>query len=162
MTDRQKDYQEYLKSAHWEMLRRAVLERDGFRCVRCQWDKHLQVHHKFYRQRFEDSEPDDLETLCRTCHKREHGLIKKPKRARRVGNEDGMAAFIEKCQHRINKGEWLSHSQRRMVRRIVKRQRSAFCDKALNLLVAHQNLIGVSGCSKSGKNRKDLPFNYIH
>jgi hypothetical protein len=68
-------YQEYLKSAHWKQLRGQVLKRDGRKCTRCPSQSRLQVHHKFYRERWEDSEPDDLITLCRKCHKAEHGLI---------------------------------------------------------------------------------------
>lgn len=68
------DYLEYLKSDHWKTLRRAVLDRDGNQCTKCPSRKHLQVHHRFYRQRWEDSEPDDLVTLCNWCHEREHGV----------------------------------------------------------------------------------------
>lgn len=77
MTDGQIAYLEYLKSEHWRVLRRAVIHRDGMKCVRCPARVRLQAHHKFYRDRFEDSIPDDLITLCRTCHRAEHGIVRK-------------------------------------------------------------------------------------
>lgn len=68
-------YLEYLESDHWHNLRKVVLDRDGRKCTRCKSRLRLQAHHKFYRMRWEDSEPDDLITLCRLCHQKEHGLI---------------------------------------------------------------------------------------
>ncbi len=73
---RKLEYQDYLLSEHWHELRLVVLKRDGFKCVRCPSVKLLQVHHKLYRAKFEDSLPEDLITLCEPCHKAEHGLIK--------------------------------------------------------------------------------------
>lgn len=65
-------YSEYLQSEHWDILRTCVLERDGRRCVRCGSTKRLQAHHKVYRDDWEQSQPGDLETLCRSCHEKEH------------------------------------------------------------------------------------------
>jgi hypothetical protein len=62
----------YLESDHWDILRSCVLDRDGNRCVRCGSGLRLQAHHKFYRPDWEDSVPGDLETLCRSCHEKEH------------------------------------------------------------------------------------------
>ena len=77
MTSNQIAYREYLASVHWANLRDLVLARDGNRCVKCGCSQHLQVHHKFYRSRFEDSVPEDLKTLCPKCHREEHGIVKK-------------------------------------------------------------------------------------
>ncbi len=71
---RQIAYAEYLKTEHWLQLRDRALERDGRKCVRCEMEMSLQVHHKVYRGRFEDSLLEDLETLCRKCHREEHGF----------------------------------------------------------------------------------------
>ncbi len=71
-------YAEYLKSDHWKTLRKIVLKRDGCKCRECHkfgW----QVHHKFYRDDWEDAQPEDCITLCRRCHKKEHGIVDKPK-----------------------------------------------------------------------------------
>lgn len=74
--ERKREYQVYLTTDHWKQLRESVLRRDGYRCTRCPSQFYLQAHHKFYRSRFEDSITDDLVTLCRPCHEREHGLVK--------------------------------------------------------------------------------------
>lgn len=76
LSPRQIEYREYLNTDHWKNLRAEVLKRDGKKCTRCPKRIWLQVHHRFYRSRFEDSIPDDLVTLCRWCHKAEHGLSK--------------------------------------------------------------------------------------
>lgn len=64
-------YKQYLKSDKWRQKRFLVLQRDGFKCVRCGSKNRLQVHHKTYRNVF--NEPlSDLITLCNRCHKKEH------------------------------------------------------------------------------------------
>jgi len=54
----------------WRKLRKRALERDGYRCQRCDAPYPLEVHHK-------NGDPDDnrlenLETVCVPCHKQEH------------------------------------------------------------------------------------------
>jgi hypothetical protein len=44
--------------------------RDDFKCVRCGSTENLRVHHK---KGTKSHSLDDLETLCLTCHKAEHG-----------------------------------------------------------------------------------------
>lgn len=74
MTKRQEAYRKYLKTAHWEDLRTRAIKRDGSRCRRCNSSTRLQVHHLCYRGRYEDTVLEDLETICRECHRKEHGL----------------------------------------------------------------------------------------
>lgn len=71
---RKEIYDEYLRSEHWHMLRTRILERDGHMCVRpgCGETEKLSVHHKIYREPLEDALDEDLETLCRKHHMREH------------------------------------------------------------------------------------------
>lgn len=64
-------YQRYLHSPHWLRVRKLALKRDG-RCVRCASTDRLEVHHKTY-ERLGREELADVETLCRACHKAEHG-----------------------------------------------------------------------------------------
>lgn len=71
---RQEAYWEYLESDHWKAIRGQALDRDGHKCVKCGSVKWLQVHHLRYRGRPEDTELGDLETLCRHCHRQEHGI----------------------------------------------------------------------------------------
>lgn len=71
MTSRQQAYREFLATDFWKNLSRAVKERDG-KCVRCGGVERLVAHHKLYRERWEDTLPEDLETLCFACHQDEH------------------------------------------------------------------------------------------
>jgi len=72
MTDRQIAYQYFLQSPGWLGLRLKCFERDGHRCQGCGTNERLQAHHRFYRQRWEDTELDDLVTLCKGCHEALH------------------------------------------------------------------------------------------
>ena len=71
-------YLKYLKSDHWQRLRAMALSRDRYRCVRCSSGSCLEVHHKWYRDVWEDAELIDLETLCSVCHGREHEPVNAP------------------------------------------------------------------------------------
>lgn len=69
-------YKAYLQTDHWDRLRSIVLGRDGEQCVRCGSRELVHAHHKLYRDRFEDSIPEDLETLCQKCHAKHHFISK--------------------------------------------------------------------------------------
>lgn len=68
------DYAEFLQSPLWIGLRDACKERDRWRCVVCNRKNRLEAHHKIYRGEWAETTLDDLVTLCRFCHAREHGL----------------------------------------------------------------------------------------
>lgn len=64
------DYQIYLTSALWRVIRRRVLKRDYSTCVMCREVANT-VHHRSYDQDVLDGNRDeDLISLCRPCHKR--------------------------------------------------------------------------------------------
>jgi len=56
--------------AHWERLRRYVLNRDDYRCVKClRRGQRLEVDHIIPRADGGAAhDPDNLQTLCRDCH----------------------------------------------------------------------------------------------
>jgi hypothetical protein len=66
-------YDEYLRSEDWQERRQQILSRDGRRCTKCNSSHYLQVHHLTYA-RVGDENLDDLVTLCRKCHEKEHGI----------------------------------------------------------------------------------------
>lgn len=67
------NYLAYLRSRDWAEKRYWVFRLRKFRCERCQETKNLEVHHKTYKNLY--NEPmDDLELLCNPCHRFEHGL----------------------------------------------------------------------------------------
>lgn len=90
LAKRQKAYDAYMRSGRWQSIRAEVIVRDG-KCVRCGsrgtdalegsfWyavneimpiASRFEVHHKTYA-RFGKERLEDLETLCRTCHEKEH------------------------------------------------------------------------------------------
>lgn len=80
MASRQQSiYSEYLKHPLWQKLRIEVLERDGFKCRKCGKSigaSSLEVHHKQYHpgKRPWEYPPEELISLCRTCHELFHFL----------------------------------------------------------------------------------------
>jgi len=74
LSKRQKAYRDYLKTEHWKALRAEALKRDEKKCQGCGSARILQVHHKLYRGCPEDTQLSDLITLCKKCHRKEHGL----------------------------------------------------------------------------------------
>jgi 5-methylcytosine-specific restriction endonuclease McrA len=56
----------------YAMLRREILERDGWRCQRCGCSKNLDVHHVTRRSALGDDAETNLIALCRACHQTLH------------------------------------------------------------------------------------------
>lgn len=65
-----KQYKQYLQSKEWVDIRISLIESRKC-CERCGNRKGLQVHHKTYKNIFNE-EPSDLELLCSACHYKEH------------------------------------------------------------------------------------------
>ena len=79
MTERQIEYQEYLKTEHWQSVAKAVKERAGFRCQVCNNSKSLEAHHRTYEHMGREAEfLGDLICLCRRCHGLFHASKKPP------------------------------------------------------------------------------------
>ena len=58
-----------LDQRRWGLVRRAVFERDGYRCVVCGRAGRLEGHHLVALE--DGGDPyslDNVETLCRDCH----------------------------------------------------------------------------------------------
>lgn len=53
---------------HWQILRRMVLERDGYKCSQCNSRRRLEVDHIVPVDDGGTDDPDNLQTLCRNCH----------------------------------------------------------------------------------------------
>lgn len=81
-----KSYNELLQSENWLKRRNQILERDGYRCVRCFSTDNLNVHHRQYQiiartgefKKPWEYEGYNLVTLCSKCHHRGHQLFKVP------------------------------------------------------------------------------------
>jgi 5-methylcytosine-specific restriction endonuclease McrA len=64
-------YAEYLKTEHWQEVRKAAIKRAKFRCQTCNANKPLQVHHRTYERRGQEYSTDVI-ALCADCHKTFH------------------------------------------------------------------------------------------
>ena len=59
----------HLNARRWAAVRRAVLERDGWRCRQCGRAGRLEVDHLVALKRGGDPwVPNNLQALCRACH----------------------------------------------------------------------------------------------
>ena len=61
-----------LEREAYKILRRYVLERDGWKCQKCGSGSNLEVHHQRSRSLLGNDEEENLITMCRSCHKAEH------------------------------------------------------------------------------------------
>ena len=61
-----------LESKQYEELRRAILERDGWRCQSCGAMTNLEVHHQQFRSHSGEDAEENLITLCHECHSLGH------------------------------------------------------------------------------------------
>ena len=77
LTDRQRDYIEYLESVTWRCKRSLALARDGFRCRICNSEKAVVVHHRKYPKILGTEPVEDLTTLCSRCHDLFHHKVQK-------------------------------------------------------------------------------------
>jgi len=58
---------------YWNVIRRQILQRDGYRCQICGEQKDLSVHHIIPLSMGGDSTTGNLRVLCHTCHQQVHG-----------------------------------------------------------------------------------------
>ena len=67
-------YHRYLQSEKWNLIRKAVIRRDGGLCRICGGKEQvMQVHHLSYAHVFhEERNLDTLILCCESCHRREH------------------------------------------------------------------------------------------
>jgi 5-methylcytosine-specific restriction endonuclease McrA len=56
----------------YQSLRKQVLRRDGWRCQSCGAMCNLEVHHKTFRSHQGEDSAQNLITLCKRCHARQH------------------------------------------------------------------------------------------
>ena len=70
---RQKQPRLKLDPKEYAIIRKRVLERDGWRCQECGSMKNLQVHHMKRRSQLGGDMMANLITLCASCHGKCHG-----------------------------------------------------------------------------------------
>jgi len=67
-------YSDQLEQEEWQVKRRKILTRDGFKCVQCGYKDKLQVHHLYYVhfKKAWQYPNNALVTLCGRCHEKWH------------------------------------------------------------------------------------------
>jgi 5-methylcytosine-specific restriction endonuclease McrA len=76
-------YRHYLRSEHWSRVRIRQIKEKGYICELCKSRNKLALHHKTY-ERLGAELVEDLQWLCRGCHRKVHN-IKKRKRKSKSG-----------------------------------------------------------------------------
>lgn len=76
-TKTQLDYEEYLKTPHWQKIRNQLLGGKP-KCLLCKSRKNLHIHHLTYENRGNE-QLEDLAVLCRLCHFQIHRGLIEPK-----------------------------------------------------------------------------------
>ena len=80
-----------LSRRKWERVRRAILERDGYRCARCGRAARLAVHHvRPLSEGGDPYNPENLETVCPACHAEAHARERSPAAARWLALRDAL------------------------------------------------------------------------
>lgn len=66
------EYNDYLNSVKWKTFRQEVLIFYGNRCILCDSQFKIEIHHKHYRT-FGNETIQDVVPLCQKCHRKHHG-----------------------------------------------------------------------------------------
>lgn len=60
------------RGPQWDTIREEILRRDNYTCQHCGSPDDLAVHHIVHWRKTRNNQPENLITLCRACHSREH------------------------------------------------------------------------------------------
>lgn len=80
MTRNRRDYREFLKSPFWLAITEQKKAFVGGKCERCGGTELLQSYHVTYPSDWYKTKLEQLEVLCDSCHRKEHGLYPKVER----------------------------------------------------------------------------------
>jgi 5-methylcytosine-specific restriction endonuclease McrA len=110
-------YREYLASARWGERRAAALKDAGYRCSRCgrhgrRGGSGLEVHHLTYTHLGEEL-PEDLEVVCKECHRAAHGKVSRRHRHRiGLANAEADRLRAEKARDAQAKVDLIEENER--------------------------------------------------
>lgn len=91
---RRRQYELYQKSPEWKATRERRKRMDNFTCQKCGAHELLQVHHLTY-EHLGNELMEDLITLCRDCHHKEHFGDNSRKRSQIRRNDGQYLLFTE-------------------------------------------------------------------
>lgn len=105
------EYREYLKTEHWQEVRKARLSVDKYRCYLCGTSKRLNVHHLRYDNLGDENVRKDLISLCLHCHLMLHRVQNATqaeyRRAVRSGSKRDMDTLRSKLKDVLVSEIWL-------------------------------------------------------
>jgi len=82
------DYQDYLKSDHWQMVKKKAKRRKAYqKCQFCD-SKNIDLHHTSYKWILTKDELRSIIPLCRTHHQEVHDLSNKNKCSVRIATNE--------------------------------------------------------------------------
>lgn len=70
-----RSFEDHKRGSNWKPQKLLALKRDNFQCQKCGRIKDIVVHHKIPYAISEDNSLENLQTLCRSCHGKEHMVI---------------------------------------------------------------------------------------
>ena len=59
----------------WNKMIKSVLSRDGWKCTKCGSRKNLDIHHVTPKSEGGKHRMENLITLCKACHNKEHAAV---------------------------------------------------------------------------------------
>lgn len=77
------EYQRYIRSKAFSEVKKALIEKDGYRCRCCGRTEELSAHHSTYDilyHELEDNNLDKMVLLCKYCHRAIHTVPSNYKR----------------------------------------------------------------------------------
>lgn len=105
------EYKEYLKTEHWQEVRKARLSVDKYRCYLCGTPRRLNVHHLRYDNLGDENVHKDLISLCLHCHLMLHRVQNATqaeyRRAVRSGSKRDMDTLRSKLKDALVAEIWL-------------------------------------------------------
>jgi hypothetical protein len=119
MTKAQKAYREFLKSDFWLALT-AEKKRLIGKCERCPSKRRLQSHHIHYPADWYDTKLEDLEVLCRLCHRIEHFGLKIVSFYGRPWDEEWLLDLTGRLCRRVYSAIPLKRSQARLLIKLAR------------------------------------------
>jgi 5-methylcytosine-specific restriction endonuclease McrA len=98
-----REYRKLLQDPKWKIKASFIRKRDNHTCVRCgKKSNRLQVHHTKYENGLMpwEYENNTLESLCSTCHKKEHNI--KPKKKKVANKKTKKIIAVKKRIIKVN------------------------------------------------------------
>src|SRR5215471_13465563 len=88
------EYSSVISSQRWRHVRQAALARAHYRCEQCGKRARLDGHHWRGYSMLGREQPGDVRMLCRPCHDRAHGKLKRGHFTFRMMVTIGLVIFL--------------------------------------------------------------------